>query len=351
MPGKAYREVTQWQEKEMRNLGRCLLGVLAVALRQPDNSQIHPFKRALTCVRLLYDFTMMAQYRSHTAETIQYMEDHPERFHEMKDIFLEFKVSKRMQAKADELRRELRPQRTLLNQSVAKSTRKRRRILEQDREEENDQRMALINAESHFNFVKMHLISHLGDHIYQFGNIPMFSTEYGDLAHKEQIKDGYRPSHTNNPARQILSSYGRQHAFRIRLLNLEFLQRSRADLAAEVVEHLGETLTAPSAPPVYCRMLKGHRKDVRGVADFGRALKVSPETICREFIRYSRLSLLLGRRILEDPAILRSLPIELLRQLKIPVLAFQELNVYDIQRARCIGDGLFRNQASRNDSV
>jgi len=120
------------------------------------------------------------------------MEDCAERFHEMKDIFLEFRVSKRTQAKADEQRRELRRQRTLVNQSVAKSTRKRRRTQEQDREEENDQRMHFINAQSHFNFVKMHLISHFGDNIYQFGNIPMFSAEYGELAQKEQIKDGYR---------------------------------------------------------------------------------------------------------------------------------------------------------------
>ena len=37
VPKKAYRKVTQCQGKEMRNLGRCLLGVLAVALHQPDN--------------------------------------------------------------------------------------------------------------------------------------------------------------------------------------------------------------------------------------------------------------------------------------------------------------------------
>ena len=35
VPKKAYPEVTQWQGKEMRNLGRCILGVLAMALRQP----------------------------------------------------------------------------------------------------------------------------------------------------------------------------------------------------------------------------------------------------------------------------------------------------------------------------
>ena len=32
IPKNAYREITQWQGKEMRNLGHCLLGVLAMIL-------------------------------------------------------------------------------------------------------------------------------------------------------------------------------------------------------------------------------------------------------------------------------------------------------------------------------
>ena len=148
----------------MRNLGRCLVGVLAVALRQPDSTQVQHFKRALTCVWSLLDFTMIAQYWSHTDETIQYMENYVNRFHEKKDIFLKFRISKQTQAKADALRKELRRERTLVNQSVARS--KRPRVREQDRQEENDERIDLINAESHFNFQMMHLISHFHDHIY-----------------------------------------------------------------------------------------------------------------------------------------------------------------------------------------
>ena len=56
VPKIANREVTQWQGKEMQNLGRCLLGVHAVALRQPDSTQVIPFKRALEYVRALVDF-------------------------------------------------------------------------------------------------------------------------------------------------------------------------------------------------------------------------------------------------------------------------------------------------------
>ena len=101
VPKKAYCEVTQWQGKEMRNLGRCILGVLAVALRQPGGAQAIPFKRALRCVRALINFNMMAQYRSHIPDTIAYMEDYLDQFHRMKDVFLEFRVTKRTQAKVD----------------------------------------------------------------------------------------------------------------------------------------------------------------------------------------------------------------------------------------------------------
>ena len=149
------------------------------------------------------------------------MEEYVTRFHETKDIFLEFRISKRTQEKADQLRKELRRERALIRERVPLS--QRHRIRDDDRDEENDQSMELIYAESNFNFVKMHLISHFHDHIYQFGNIPMYSTEYGELAHEEQIKEGWRRSNKIDAARQILSSYGRQHAIRIRLLNLESL--------------------------------------------------------------------------------------------------------------------------------
>jgi len=116
------------------------------------------------------------------------MEEYATQFYQTKDIFLEFRISKRTPEKADELRRELRCQRALLRERVPPS--QRHRICDDHREEENDQHMELIHSESNFNFVKMHLISHFHDHIYMFGNIPMYSTEYGEVAHKEQIKDG-----------------------------------------------------------------------------------------------------------------------------------------------------------------
>jgi len=62
VPRKAYHEVVQLQGKEMSNLGYSILGVLAVALRQPQSPPVTAFKHALGWVRALLDFGMMAQY-------------------------------------------------------------------------------------------------------------------------------------------------------------------------------------------------------------------------------------------------------------------------------------------------
>jgi len=53
----------------------------------------------------------------------------------------------------------------------------------------------------------------------------------------------------------------------------------------------------------------------------------------------------------EDHAILQSLPVELLTQLEILVVAFQDSDVYDIHGAQCMGALHFRNQESCNDWV
>jgi len=129
----------------------------------------------------------MAQYRSNTPDTIAYIEEYLDQFYRMKDIFFEFRVTKRTQAKVDKQRKEIRRQRALMCERVAAS--QRRRMRDNDRDEENELRMDMIHGESHFNFIKMHLLSHICDHIRQFGNIPMYSMEIGALAHKTQIKE------------------------------------------------------------------------------------------------------------------------------------------------------------------
>jgi len=69
---------------------------------------------------------------------------------------------------------------------------KRRQQPDQDRLQRFNQWADWIRLEKHFNFIKMHYLCHFSSHVRHFESIPMYATEIGELAHKEQIKEGYR---------------------------------------------------------------------------------------------------------------------------------------------------------------
>jgi len=214
VPKKTYLEITEWQGKEMRNLSRGISAVLAFALRNPHSSQYQDFKSALKCVSTLVDFTLMAQYCSHTPDPLSYMASYLQTFQRTRDFFLEFCASKATPAQANRQDRELKK---LLADQRAKEVRQRTvanrcRQADQVRVERSYGWADLIRGENHFNFIKMHYLTHFASHVRHFGSISMYSTEIGELAHKDQIKDGYRRSNKNEGGRQFLSHYGPQHA-------------------------------------------------------------------------------------------------------------------------------------------
>jgi len=146
-------------------------------------------KSALKCVSVLVDFTLMAQYRSHTPDTLAYMESYLHTFHGTKDIFLDFRTSKATRAQAHHQHRELRE---LIADERAKEVRhrtvaNRRRLADQERVERSDRQADLIRRENHFNFIKMHYLTHFASHVRRLGSILMYSTEIGELAYKDQI--------------------------------------------------------------------------------------------------------------------------------------------------------------------
>ena len=63
---------------------------------------------ALKFVGALLDFSLMTQYRSHTQDTLAYMERYLPTFPQTKDIFLEFRTSKSTRAEVNRQDRELR---------------------------------------------------------------------------------------------------------------------------------------------------------------------------------------------------------------------------------------------------
>jgi len=239
---------------------------------------------------------------------------------------------------ADQDAKEVRP-RTVAN---------RRRVADQERVERSDQRADLIRRENHFNFIKMHYLSHFASHVPRCGSISMYSTEIGDRAHKDQIKDGYRRSNKNQAARQILSRYGRQHALGIRLQTIEALSKVEGVI---VVEESGmEMPTVPSRTTPRL-VLRGRMKNTSTLTELCTALDIHYSNMMEEILRFIRQTAADDRRLPADPAKLRLLPVEGFSQLEIPVPPFQETDRFQIHRARCTRTKAFRNGGSRNDWV
>jgi len=73
----------------MSNLVKVILLCFAGVLRCPSAVERLILAKALTCVQLIVDFTLISQYKSHTDETIQYLEQYLKAFHDHKDVFEE----------------------------------------------------------------------------------------------------------------------------------------------------------------------------------------------------------------------------------------------------------------------
>ena len=355
-PRKAFREVSQWQGKEMRMFGRIVLPAMAIALREPNPSQRYLFNRALECVRNLVDFHLMAQYRSHTTETLAYLDDYLKCFHENKEVFLEFRQSKTSKRKAEALDKQLREQHaeedandtSLRRGSSAKSKRQR---LDIARKEERDaQRVQIMERESHFHYPKMHLVTHFHEHILRFGNLPMYSTEIGESSHRTQIKEGYCHSNRNDYVCQILGYYGRHHAMHIRQENLRALLVDKETYGDDLRRVLGSPAKAAlQIPPL--RHLRARRRRGLVLGDVQRTLSRLNRDLdlCKLLVSYSRSSLPIEQQLPQDYEQLLNLPAETFNQLEVPVPAFNDPHEYDIHHIRCVDS--FRHQGRRHDWV
>jgi hypothetical protein len=236
---KAYREVTQWQGKEMRNLGRILVPALASALRNPATSERIPFSKALRCVSAIVDFHLMAQYPSHTENTLEWMEKYLKDFHQYKEVFREFRRSKATTEEAREHARDVRETQQQELEDFESLTATQRKHLEKEMRLELQGEIEDVHrGSSHFNFVKMHLITHYQSHVKRFGNIRMYSTEVTEVSHKLYIKDGYHRSNHRDASQQILDRYNSTHIFRNRIQSLTQLAQDGIT-TSEVQDVLG----------------------------------------------------------------------------------------------------------------
>jgi len=278
------------------------------------------------------------------------MESYLQIFHQTKDICLEFRSSKASSAQANLQDRELRE---VIADQRAKEVRhrsvaNRRWLADQERVERSDRRVDLIQCENHFNFIKMPYLTQFASHVWRFGSISVYSTEIGELAHKDQIKDGHRRSNLNEAARQILSHYGRQHGLGIRLQTIEALFKGDGVI---MVEDSGmEMPTVPSCSTPH-RVLKGRMKNTSILTELCTALDIHYSNMMEEILRFIRQTAADNWLLPADPVELGLLPLEEFAQLEIPLPDFQETDRFQIHWARCTGTKAFRNGGARNDWV
>ncbi|KAF8443553.1 hypothetical protein BDZ91DRAFT_645926, partial [Kalaharituber pfeilii] len=129
--------VKQHNGKEMRNLARYLLASLAPVLKPPSMSAHDPADiKILRASRKLLEIVLLTQQRFHSTTSLHYLKDAITEFHNVKDIF---------------------------------------------------------GSRCHFNFPKMHLLSHIEEAIIQHGSMDNWTTDVSEALHGA-CKDAYRSS-------------------------------------------------------------------------------------------------------------------------------------------------------------
>ena len=228
---KSYRVVSQQSGKEIRNFAKVILGTFAAALRRTTNQprltggQVQEVNKAILSVRSLTDFHLMTQYLSQTDQTISYLKWYLREFHETKNVFLRFRVGKKVKKAAAEAHKNL-----WKKQSQASitdlMTSEKLKLHHADGLQCQEWVAEILREEAHYNFPKIHLIFHYTEQIVKFGILGQFSTDIAEAMHK-RFKDAYRHCNMVNATRQIITTYTRDHTFAMKDLTISAWTRIR----------------------------------------------------------------------------------------------------------------------------
>ena len=341
-PNKEYSRVSQWTGKEMRNLVKVILPCFAASLRRPSAVERPIFTQSLICVRSIVDFTLMSQYKSHTDETIQYLEQYLKAFHDHKDVFKEYRKDKSTTRKVREVTTRIRSENSeVLNQHrlSGATAAKRRRIADEQRRDLDGVVADIYEEDVDFNFVKIHLLSHFGDHVRRFGNIQMYSTESGETSHKTMIKEGYRWSNKNDASHQILRTYARLDSFKIHEMNVEANIPRPIQDELHTKQHKRQVGSRKKQP-------SGLVPTVENISRLNKILRNLPDLLVDYYRRISAM----GCEV--EIGLVKQFPVEICRLLRVPVENFQDAQEVTWHHLRCIGTQLWRSTGrSRNDWV
>jgi len=200
---------------------------------------------------------MYSQYKSHGDATFSYMEDAFHRFHTLKNVFLLGRAGKKAKAKAQALRTE-----PVKKWIVDKETNDATWTPSNKRCEMNASRDYISHEidvsnelDAHFNFPKIHLMSHWVEQIHRYWALQQWSAERLDQAYRPNLKHGWNASnHTLNYLPQVIAFHHRIPCFGIRELNPQALaQRQENSAAACKVLPSGADLAASLGSQSYAK--------------------------------------------------------------------------------------------------
>lgn len=353
---KSYDEVGQWTGKEMKEMSRYLLGVVTQSLRGGTPAQRPLFNRVIECTRALLEFYMYARYDSHDEDTLSYMDDALRRFHLYKDVFLLGRVTKKSAAKSRALRTELIKKRKAEEEDEEAAywtPSKRQREKNAWRDYINHEVELSKEGDAHFNFPKIHLMSHWVDQIRRYGTLKQYSAETHELAHKANLKDGWNASNRNlNYLPQVITFQRRILCFEMRDLNLKALARRRENTAGACKE------IDPDPPPYAKPEFMGPQKRQDGnhpdamIKDFRGLLESTQDPTqraaiyngTREFLKHKSVN----KTYISDER-LHAMELCIYHGIKVQV---ENLNgKRTSQMCRCTGNQSWRGGDKRNDWV
>jgi len=253
VPTNAYRVVSQWSGKEKRNFAKVILGTFAAALRRntnqarPTGGQLQEFNKAILCIRSITDFYLMTPYPSHTDQTVSYLQQYLWEFYETKDVFLRFRAGKKAKKAAAEAHKNI-----LKEQSQASiadlTTSAKLKMRQENRLERQEVLGEVLREGAHYNFTKIHLISHYAEQIPKFGALGQYSTDISESMHKG-FKDAYRRSNKVNATSQIITTYTRDHTFTMKDLTISACRSIR-----ETEQPTRDVGSSPEEGRVYLRI-------------------------------------------------------------------------------------------------
>ncbi|KAF8418320.1 hypothetical protein EV426DRAFT_679831 [Tirmania nivea] len=286
------------------------------------------------------------------------MKDYLEDFHKYKEVFLRFRATKSSKAAAKLASKDLRAehQRLLASDELHMETPSKRRKLQQELQQETEQLVHdTLTSGAHYNFPKMHLISHFVDQIAKYGSLPQYSTEICEASHKP-LKDAYRRTNHINALPQILRTYTRAHNFAMRERNLEQWIADLSHIPDEIRSIIRPTrqglhLSRDAAPELTRRKLQGPltRTDIYNLETLQKLYQLPDlRALTRTYL--ARHHYAQSSDPESDMTRLQDAPLEAFHTLQVAVPTFNG-DGHMLHHVRCTGGKLFRNQDERHDWV